>query len=54
MGKKISIIVPIYNSSKIITEMLRTIDSEKTKSNWNLELILIDDGSKDNSYAKIE
>jgi polyisoprenyl-phosphate glycosyltransferase len=54
MSKTISIIVPIYNSSSIIADLLKAIDIERKKSNWNLELVLIDDGSKDNSYEKIE
>ncbi len=54
MGKNISIIVPIYNSSNIVTDLLKTIDTERKTSNWNLELILVDDGSKDGSYEKIE
>lgn len=33
--------------------LLNDIDEEKNKNGWNLELILIDDGSEDNSYAKI-
>ncbi|MES2568259.1 MAG: glycosyltransferase family 2 protein [Bacteroidota bacterium] len=54
MSKKISIIVPIYNSAKFMTNLLEAIDEQKNKSDWNLELILIDDGSKDKSYSKIE
>lgn len=54
MSKKISIIVPIYNSSNFMNSLLLAIDKEKKASLWDLELILIDDGSKDNSYAKIE
>lgn len=53
MDKKISLIVPVYNSSKFINKLLEAIDLEKINSNWNLELILIDDGSKDESYDKI-
>lgn len=53
MDKKISIIVPIYNSSKFMRNLLDAIDKQRQISNWNLELILIDDGSKDNSYLKI-
>jgi polyisoprenyl-phosphate glycosyltransferase len=54
MYKTISIIVPIYNSSSIMEELLNAIDKEKQKLNWDLELLLIDDGSKDKSYEKIE
>ena len=33
--------------------MLIAIDNERVKNNWSLELILVDDGSKDSSYEKI-
>ncbi len=33
--------------------LLEAIDKERVKSNWDLELILVDDGSKDKSYEKI-
>lgn len=46
--KLISIIVPIYNSSKVIQ---RCIDSILMQSYKNWELILINDGSVDNSLA---
>lgn len=53
MDKKISIIVPIYNSSRFMSSLLDAIDKQRKISNWDLELILIDDGSKDDSYSKI-
>lgn len=54
---KISIIVPVYNVSKYIRKCLDTIINQ---TYTNLEIILIDDGSTDNSgkicdeYAKID
>ena len=54
MSKKISIIVPVYNSSEFMNSLLLAIDKERIQSQWDIELLLIDDGSKDNSYAKIE
>jgi glycosyltransferase involved in cell wall biosynthesis len=54
MDKKISILVPIYNSAAFMNLLLEAIDAQKLKSNWNLEVILVDDGSRDNSYGKIE
>lgn len=46
MSPKISIIVPIYNAQKTIE---RCIDSILNQDFSDFELILIDDGSKDNS-----
>ena len=43
----ISIIVPIYNSEKYVR---RCINSILNQSKKNIEIILVDDGSKDNSY----
>lgn len=54
MDKKISLIVPIYNSASFIDNLLEAIDVERKNSNWLLELILIDDGSRDKSYDKIQ
>ena len=43
----ISIIVPIYNAQKYIQNCIQSVLNQEYK---NFELILIDDGSKDNSY----
>ncbi len=53
-NKKISIIVPVYNSEAFLNILVEAIDVERKTNNWNLELILIDDGSKDLSFAKIK
>lgn len=53
MDKKISIIVPVYNSESFLNLLIEAIDIEKNNNNWDLELILIDDGSKDASFLKI-
>ena len=46
---KISIIVPVYNAEKYLVECLNSLVEQTYK---NIEIILIDDGSIDNS-AKI-
>jgi len=53
MSKKITIIVPIYNSSAFMSNLLEGIDAERKNSSWDLELVLVDDGSKDKSFDKI-
>lgn len=45
---KISIVVPVYNAEKYVH---RCINSLMSQTYRNIEIILIDDGSKDNSYA---
>lgn len=47
LDKLISIIVPVYNVSNYITKCLDTIINQTYK---NIEIILVDDGSTDNSY----
>ena len=47
MKPEISIIIPVYNSSKYIKSCLDSILNQTFK---NFEVIIIDDGSTDNSY----
>ena len=43
---KISVIVPVYNIEKYI---VKTVESIRNQTHKNLEIILVDDGSSDNS-----
>lgn len=54
MSLLISIVVPVYNSANFLHKLLEAIDLQRKESNWDLELILVDDGSKDGSYTTIE
>jgi dolichol-phosphate mannosyltransferase len=51
---KLSIVSPVYQSEKIIDELIKRIHSEVSKITDNYEIILVEDGSKDNSWLKIE
>lgn len=48
MEEKISIIIPIYNSERYIGKCIESVLQQTYK---NIELILIDDGSEDNSFS---
>ena len=48
---KISVIVPVYNTEKYVKKCLKSIANQRMK---DLEIIVINDGSTDNSEAKIK
>lgn len=50
---KLSIIIPVYNEEKTILEVLKRLESIKIK-NVDKEIIVIDDGSSDQTSAKIK
>ncbi len=51
MGVKISIIIPVYNAEKTIERCLESVINQKYE---NLEIILVNDGSTDNSKEILE
>ena len=51
MSPKVSVIVPVYNSEKYIEKCLNSIIEQTYK---DFELIVINDGSKDNSLEILE
>lgn len=48
----LSIIIPVYNASKLLERCLDSIFEQKTQ--YSYEVILIDDGSTDNSIEIIK
>ena len=48
---KVSIIVPVYNLENYIEQTVRSLLAQ---SYQNVEIILVDDGSKDNSLSLIK
>ena len=47
MEKLISVIMPAFNSEPYISESIKSILDQNYK---NIELIIVDDGSKDNTF----
>jgi len=47
---KISVVVPLFNEEESLSELCSWIDKVMQKNNFTYEVLLIDDGSKDNSW----
>ena len=45
---KVSVIIPVYNTEKYLSETIDSVINQTIGFN-NIELILVNDGSKDNS-----
>ena len=50
----ISVIVPVYNEDESIPELRQWIDKVMTENKFDYEIIMVDDGSTDNSWQIIE
>lgn len=51
---KLSIVIPVFNAEKIIDELISRVDSEIKLLFENYEIILVEDGSIDNSWSCIK
>jgi len=50
---KLSIVIPVYNSETIVFKTVMEILKETKKENLDIEILLINDGSPDNSWSVI-
>jgi glycosyltransferase involved in cell wall biosynthesis len=53
MSSPLSIIIPVFNEAKCITQTLSKLSDILEKSNFEYEIIVIDDGSTDNTRQNI-
>lgn len=51
---KISIVIPAYNEEKYIGKTLQSIKEMDLKKDWDLEIVVIDGGSTDNTKKEAE
>jgi len=51
---QLSIVVPLFNEEESIGELTDWIDRVCTENNFNYEVIMVDDGSTDESWKKVE
>ena len=54
MNRNYSIIIPVFNSQDTITSLCDDLEKVFKKINFDYEIILINDGSTDNSYSVME
>lgn len=50
----ISVVVPLYNEEESLPHLIEWIERVMNENNFSYEVLLIDDGSKDNSWKVIE
>lgn len=50
----ISVVVPLYNEAESLPELVAWIDRVATDNNLSYEIIMVDDGSTDGSWAVVE
>jgi len=50
---QLSLVIPLYNEDESIGELVQWINEVVTKAGLTYEIIMVDDGSTDNSWAKI-
>ena len=50
----ISVVVPLYNEEESLAELVQWIDRVAGENNLSYEIVMIDDGSSDNSWNEVE
>jgi glycosyltransferase involved in cell wall biosynthesis len=53
MQPRVSVVVPVYNSEDCLGELVQRLTKEFTRNGMSHEIILVNDGSRDRSWAKI-
>ena len=51
---QISIVIPLFNEEESIGELTDWISKVCVENNFNYEIIMVDDGSTDQSWQKVE
>lgn len=52
--KSISIVIPVYNASAVLNNLYDAVDNAMMQMTLSYKLILVDDGSEDNSWEVIK
>ena len=51
---QISVVIPLFNETESLPELMQWIDRVMQTHNYSYEVIMVDDGSKDNSWNTIQ
>ena len=51
---QISVVIPLFNEAESLPELMQWIDKVMQTNNYSYEVIMVDDGSKDNSWQTIQ
>jgi len=51
---RLSVVIPTYNNQDVIAETLLDVDRYLSKQDYNYEIIVVSDGSKDNTASIVE
>jgi len=51
---QISVVIPLFNEAESLPELMQWIDRVMQAHNYSYEVIMVDDGSKDNSWDTIQ
>jgi glycosyltransferase involved in cell wall biosynthesis len=51
---QISVVIPLFNEAESLPELMQWIDRVMQTQNYSYEVIMVDDGSKDNSWNTIQ
>lgn len=54
MNLDLSIVIPLYNEDESLPELMAWIHKVCTENNYAYEVIMVDDGSKDNSWEVVQ
>lgn len=49
----VSIIVPVYNESRCLPALLKNISTNLKDQSWNYQILIVDDGSSDDTWSVI-
>lgn len=53
MKTKLAVVIPAYNESTSISNVVSDLDASLKKTSYNYSIIVVDDGSSDDTYNKV-